>query len=143
MLLTGPNGQAAIIGLGEVKAGFDEDLFKQLFARSDARAVDGNITFLDRNGESQVRKLTREISFDGGDVVAINRPPIYVYGRTKGESKETAEKFQALVNDQMRKDREVWEVPLPISLGQNQRFSEEALREAVLAIIKADPNWGR
>lgn len=142
MLLTGPNGQAAIIGLAEVKAGFDEDLLKQLFARSDARALNSSVTFIDRNGKSQVRKLTREFSFEGGEAVPINKPPTYVYGRTKGEKKETAEEFQKLVNDQMRRDREVWKVPLPLSLQQNQRFSEQALREAVKAIVKADPNWG-
>jgi hypothetical protein len=142
LLLTGPNGQSAIVGLGEFKAGFDEDLFTQLFARSDGRAVDATVTFLDKEGKSQMRTLTREFSFEGGEKAAVTRPPSYVYGRSAGETRETAEAFKKMVEEQMRSGREVWKVPLPFSAKQNDKFTDEALKEAVRTMIQAEKKWG-
>jgi hypothetical protein len=150
LLLTGPKEQSAIIGLGEFKAGFDKDLLEQLFVRSDGRMVDSTVSFLGRNlsgeggaAEKQVRRLTREFTFDGGKKVSLNKPPSYVYGRPSGETAETAQRFKQMVDEQMKSGRELWKVPLPFNAGANEKFAEEALKEAVNTMKKLNKNWGR
>jgi hypothetical protein len=142
MLLTGPNGQSAIIGLGEFKAGFDEDLLRQLFVRSDDRAVTGTIAFIGADGNHEIRTLTRHFTFEGGQEVSLRTPPIYVYGRPAGEAPETAARFRQMVDEQMRSGREMWKIQLPFSASDNKRFAEEALTQAVLTLKAADKTWG-
>lgn len=142
MLITSPSGESAIVGLNEIKAGYDEELLKQLFDRSDRRAVGSQVTFLGRDNKPQTRRLTREFAAGKqGELVEVT--PIYAYGRTSGESPETAQQFQAMVEDQMRTGREVWKVPLPLTAAQNELFTRAAVKEAVLEIVKKKPKWGK
>jgi hypothetical protein len=142
MLLTGPDGRSAIVGLGEFKAGFDEDLLTQLFVRSDGRAVSSKVTFLGSDGNEQIRTLTREFPLGEGKNVSVT--PTYVYGRPAGETEETAARFKEMVDEQMRSGREVWKVPLPFSSKSNDQFAHEVLKEAVNTLKKAKrKNWGR
>jgi hypothetical protein len=142
LLLTGPNGQSTIIGLGEFKAGFDADLLEQLFVRSDGRAVRSTVEFTAVDGTRQTRTLTRQFSFEGGTQVPVKEPPLYVYGRPQGETVETAEKFKAMIDDQMLSGREMWKVQLPMTTQINADFADVALEEAVKALTKAKPTWG-
>jgi hypothetical protein len=144
MLLTGPGGKSALVGLGEVKAGFDEELLQQLFARSDKRAIDATVSFVDREGNIQVRQLTREFKLPGTEQpVPITKPPIYVHSSPGGQALETADQFKQMVGDQMRSGRELLKVQLPFDAAANQRFAEESLKEAVNTLKKADKSWGR
>jgi hypothetical protein len=142
LLITGSAGQSAIVGLGEFKAGFDEGLLTQLFVRSDGRAVNSRVRFLDAKGQVQIRTLTREFSFGEGERVALTRRPVYVYGRPGGETPETTAKFAAMVDDQMRSGREMWKMQLPFSTKTNRYFAEEAVKESVRILTKATA-WGR
>ncbi|MCA9333792.1 hypothetical protein KC963_01980 [Candidatus Saccharibacteria bacterium] len=143
MLLKGPNGQAAIIGLGEFKAGFDKNLLQQLFVRSDGRAVNATITFIGADGKEQIRTLTREFAFDNGKKVALTKPPIYVYGRPTGETAKTAAQFKDMVNREMQSGRELWKLQLPFDTKSNERFVNESIKEAVKTLINARKSWGR
>jgi hypothetical protein len=144
MLLTGPGGKSALVGLGEVKAGFDEDLLEQLFARSDKRAIDATVSFVDREGNLQVRQLTREFKLPGTEQpVPIKKPPIYVHSSPTSQAEETADQFKQMVADQMRSGRELLKVQLPFDAAANRRFAEESLKEAVNTLKKANKAWGR
>jgi hypothetical protein len=144
MLITGPGGQSAIVGLGEVKAGFDEDLLEQLFVRSDKRAIDAKVAFIDREGSTQVRQLTREFKLPGAEKpIALTKPPIYVHSSPADESAEGAAKFKQMLDDQMRSGRELLKVQLPFGTAENARFTEEALREGVKVMKKIRTDWGR
>ena len=143
MLVSGPRGQSTLVGLGEFKAGFDEDLLTQLFVRSDGRAVNSRVRFIDAEGNVQLRTLTRELTFGQGERVALTQPPIYVYGRPAGETPETAAKFSQMVDEQMRSGREMWKIQLPFSAEANRYFAEEAVRESVRILTRARPRWGR
>jgi hypothetical protein len=142
MLLTF-EGQSAIIGLGEIKAGFDEDLLTQLFVRSDRRAADAVVRFTGTDGKSYTRTLTREFSFADGTKVPVRKSPIYAYGRPEGEAPETVEAFKKMVEDQLSSGREMWKVQLPFTTASNAAFANAALLEAVRALIKAKPDWGK
>jgi hypothetical protein len=142
LLLTGPKGQSAIIGLGEFKAGFDADLLEQLFVRSDGRAVTSAVEFTAADGSRQTRTLTREFSFEGGTRIPLKEPPLYVYGRPGGESVETAERFKKMVEDEMLSGREIFKIQLPFTTQMNAKFADVALEEAVRTLVKAKPTWG-
>lgn len=142
MLLTGPKGQSAILGLGEFKAGFDEDLMQQLFTRSDGRAVDAMVQFTGADGKLQSRRLTREFAFENGKKVSVSQPPVYVYGRPVGEAPEEAAAFEKMVQEEMRSGREVWKMDLPFSAKANEQFAERTLRLAVKFLSKKKPEWG-
>ena len=143
MLVSGPRGQSTVVGLGEFKAGFDEDLLTQLFVRSDGRALNSRVRFVDAEGNVQLRTLTRELTFGQGERVLLTQPPIYVYGRPAGETPETAAKFSQMVDEQMRSGREMWKIQLPFSAEANRYFAEEAVRESVRILTRARPRWGR
>ena len=144
MLLTGPNGQSVLIGLGEMKAGFDKNLLEQLFQRSDKRAIDATVSFIDSQGKVQTRRLTREIRFPGSDEAArIRKPPIYVHAAPGGQAADTAEKFEEMLRDHMRSGRELLKIQLPFEASANARFADESLKEAVRIMKKLDKNWGR
>jgi hypothetical protein len=146
MLLTGPNGQSAIVGLGEFKAGFDKDLLKQLFVTSDERTVNATVTFIGKDGKEQLRTLTREFTFPDAKPVAMTKPPIYVYGRPTREgidmSIDTEAQFKRMVNEQMESGRELWKICLPFDTGQNNHFVEVCVKEGVKALIKVKKDWG-
>jgi hypothetical protein len=144
MLITGPGGQSAIVGLGEVKAGFDEDLLEQLFVRSDKRAIDAKVTFVDREGNTQIRQLTREFKLRGAEKpIALTKPPIYVHSSPADQSVEAAAKFKQMLDDQMRSGRELLKVQLPFGTAENARFTDEALKEGVKTMKKLRADWGR
>lgn len=142
LLLTGPGEQSAIVGLGEFKAGFDQDLLNQLFVRSDGRAVSARIQFTGADKQIRTRTLTREFAFGGEEKVALKRPPVYVYGRPAGETPETVAKFKEMVEEQMQAGREMWKIQLPFSAKSNDAFAAEALKEAVKVLKQAKPKWG-
>jgi hypothetical protein len=145
MLLTGPGGQSAIVGLGEFKAGFDKDLLTQLFQRSDKRAINATVSFLDTEGKVQVRQLTREFKLEGvANPVRISKPPIYVHGAPRGQAAETAAQFKEMLEQQMVRghERELLKVQLPFEAAANQRFAEVSLKEAVNTLKKINPKWG-
>jgi hypothetical protein len=142
LLLTGLGGQSAIVGLGEFKAGFDEDLLQQLFVRSDGRAVTSAIEFVGADGSRQTRKLTREFTFEGHKPVQMTEAPLYIYGRPAGESVETAEKFKTMVANEMSSGRQMWKVQLPFTTQMNAEFADVALEEAVRTLVKAT-SWAQ
>ncbi|WP_432563675.1 hypothetical protein [Kineococcus sp. SYSU DK003] len=142
LLLSGPEGQSAIIGLGEFKAGFDDDLLEQLFVRSDGRAVTSAVSFDAADGSKQSRKLTRVFTFAGHESVQITEAPLYIYGRPGGESAETAKAFEKMVENEMSSGREMWKLQLPFTMQQNAEFADVALKEAVRTLRK-HTSWAR
>jgi hypothetical protein len=144
MLITGPEGQSAIVGLGEVKAGFDEDLVEQLLSRSDKRAIDAKVTFLDREGNTQMRQLTRQFKLRGPtEPVALTKPPIYVHSSPAGQGVEAAADFQHMLDEQLRSGRELLKVQLPFGVAENNRCTEAMLKEGVKTMKKIRPSWGK
>lgn len=143
VLLTDPGGQSAIIGLGEIKAGFDAELLEQLLVRSDRRAIVATVIFVDADGKEQIRKLTREFAFEGAkEPVSLQKPPIYVHASPRGETAETAAQFKEMVNNQMQNGRELWKIQLPFDATSNELFVNESLKEAVKILKSAKKRWG-